>query len=194
MKELYICTKDIKNFDLCPSRLENYLKYYNDFEGTLKEFILLEKINISDIVWTLTKSNVLNKKELVLLSIYFAFDVLKIYENIYPDDNRPRKAIEAAQTYLDIKSCNAIYIYDAASDAIESVKQAAIDGIHIAYAAAYSAFYAAYTAYTAVSADDINAAAYVDYAGFYADFAINAEYTNQLKQKEQIINLIYGEN
>ena len=41
------------------------------------------------------------KKDSVALSIYSAELVLKNYEKIYPDDDRPRKAIEAAKRVLE---------------------------------------------------------------------------------------------
>ena len=40
------------------------------------------------------------KKDSVELAIYAAELVIDIYEKQYPDDDRPRKAIEAAKTYL----------------------------------------------------------------------------------------------
>src|SRR3990167_9839814 len=39
------------------------------------------------------------KKDSVLFSIFAARQVLKIYEDKYPNDDRPRKAIEAAEKY-----------------------------------------------------------------------------------------------
>ena len=41
------------------------------------------------------------KKDSVALSIYSAGLVIKNYEKIYPDDDRPRKAIEAAKKVLE---------------------------------------------------------------------------------------------
>jgi len=72
----------------------------------------------------------------VQFAVLCAESVLHIYENQYPDDNRPRKAIEAAQNYLK-KPSNA-----AAKAAYEAYE-------------AYEAAYAAYAAYAAA-----NAAAY----------------------------------
>jgi hypothetical protein len=40
------------------------------------------------------------QKDSVALSIFAAELVLKNYENLYPDDDRPRKAIEATKAYL----------------------------------------------------------------------------------------------
>jgi hypothetical protein len=41
-----------------------------------------------------------NKKQAVMYAVYSAEQVIKIYEKIYPNDDRPRKAIEAAKKYL----------------------------------------------------------------------------------------------
>lgn len=43
------------------------------------------------------------KKDSVRLAIYAAELVLKIYEDRYPNDKRPREAIEAAKRYLKMK-------------------------------------------------------------------------------------------
>lgn len=62
----------------------------------------------------------------VQFAVLCAESVLHIYENQYPDDNRPRKAIEAAQNYLK-KPSNA------------AAKAAAYAAYEAAYAAAYAA-------------------------------------------------------
>jgi len=52
--------------------------------------------------WLLT--NKFTKEQNVKFAIFAARSVLKIYEDKYPDDLRPRKAIEAAENYLKTKS------------------------------------------------------------------------------------------
>ena len=96
----------------------------------------------------------------VQFAVLCAESVLHIYENQYPDDNRPRKAIEAAQNYLKKPSNAAAY---AAYEAYE------------ANAAGNAAAYAAYAAYEANAAyepyaayEAANAAAY---AAAYAAYA-----------------------
>ena len=49
-------------------------------------------------VWLITRS--LSKKQNVQLAIYSAELVLPEFEKAYPDDARPRQAIEAAKAYL----------------------------------------------------------------------------------------------
>ncbi len=48
--------------------------------------------------WLLTRC--LNKKQNVQYAVYAAESVLSIFEKQYPDDNRPRLAIEAAKAYI----------------------------------------------------------------------------------------------
>ena len=79
---------------------------------------------------------VLINEQKVKYAIFSARQVLYIYEKEYPDDMRPRKAIEAAEEYLKNPSANAA---DAAYYA----------AYHAANAAAYAAYYANYAAYYA---------------------------------------------
>jgi len=79
-----------------------------------------------------------NKKQSVTLAIFAAEKVIDIFENKYPDDNRPRKAIEAAKSYL--------------RNPCKKTKAAAANA---AYAAAANAVYAAaYAAAADAAADD----------------------------------------
>ncbi|MGB4222665.1 MAG: putative immunity protein, partial [Syntrophorhabdus sp.] len=74
----------------------------------------------------------------VQFAVLCAESVLHIYENQYPDDNRPRKAIEAAQNYLKKPSNAAAYAAnEAAYEAYEAYAAKA------AYEAAKAAAYAA---------------------------------------------------
>lgn len=41
----------IKSLKPCADRYENYLKYYNDFDGQLEEFLDLENITYQDKIW-----------------------------------------------------------------------------------------------------------------------------------------------
>jgi hypothetical protein len=137
----------------------------------------------------------------VLLACEEAESVLPIFEARFPDDDRPRKAIEAARTGNAAYASNAAYAaaaYDAAyaaSDAADAANDAANDAAaaaaadaasNAAYAAydaaasnvaAYDASYAAYAAAAAAAADAANDAAYAAYAASntaYAAYASNA--------------------
>jgi hypothetical protein len=81
------------------------------------------------------------QKDSVALSIFVAELVLKNYENLYPDDDRPRKAIEAAKAYL--------------ADPSERNMSAAWS----AWSAARSAAWSAWSAESAESAESARSAA-----------------------------------
>jgi hypothetical protein len=76
----------------------------------------------------------MNKKQKVQYSIFAAEQVLPIFEKKYPNDKRPRLAIEAAKNYLKIpckKTKNAAY----AAYAIYAADAAAYDDVaDVAYA------------------------------------------------------------
>ena len=75
-----------------------------------------EKLNWSN--WLI--SRLFNKKQKIQYAIYAAEQVIDIYENKYLNDNRPRKAIEAAKNYFkkpSEKNRNAAYAADAAATA-----------------------------------------------------------------------------
>ena len=77
------------------------------------------------------------KEDSVKLAIYAAELVIEIYEKKYPNDDRPRKAIEAAKAYLKTPS-------DAAADAATDAAAYATDAAaYAAYAAARAVAYAA---------------------------------------------------
>ena len=73
-------------------------------------------------------SRALSKKNCVMYAIYAAEKVLHIFEDEYPDDDRPRKAIQAAKDYLAGKMDAAYAAYAAY----------AADAAYAAYAAAYA--------------------------------------------------------
>ena len=124
------------------------------------------------------------KRVCVEIAIFCAREVLPIYENKFPNDDRPRKAIEASEAYL-LNPCQRTM--DAA------------DAAHAAYSAysAYSAAYAAhavYSAYSAYSAARVayaaNAARAAYAAANAAVYAANATSANHAEMKRTICNYI----
>jgi len=124
----------------------------------------------------------------VQFAVLCAESVLHIYENQYPDDNRPRKAIEAAQNYLKKPSNAAAKAANAAANAAayaayeaKAANAAANAAAYAAYEAyepyaAYEAAYAAYAAYEPYAAyEAANAAAYAAKAAAYAAKAAYVE-------------------
>ncbi len=96
------------------------------------------------------------KEEPVKLAIFSAYSVLDIYEKQYPEDKRPRQAIEAAEKYVKDPSeknkdaARAAYGAAYAAYAADAAAYAAADAAaRAAYAAAYAAAEAADAAYAA---------------------------------------------
>ena len=98
----------------------------------------------------------MNKKQAVQYAIFAAEQVIDIYEGKYPNDKRPRNAIEAAKAYLKNPS------KETKADAYAS---AAADAYPAYAAASYADDAAAYAA--ACAADAADAATYA-YAAAYA--------------------------
>jgi hypothetical protein len=101
----------------------------------------------------------------IMFAILCAEQVLSIYENKYPQDDTPRKAIDAAKYYLKVHTRDAAYAADAAA--------------YAAHAAAYAAHAAADAADAAYAAHAAHAAAYAAHAAAYAaDAAAHAAANN----------------
>jgi len=116
----------------------------------------------------------MNKKQVVKYAVFAAEQVIEIYEKKYPEDDRPRKAIEAAKAYLK-KPCASTKKKAAAyADAADAAAAAADAAADAAYAAAYAAdaaayaYAAAYAAYAYADAADAAAADAADAAAAVA--------------------------
>ena len=126
---------------------------------------------------------VMNKPQRVRYAIYAAEQVIHIFENKYPNDNRPRKAIKAAKAWVTHpmeKNLAAAAAADAAADA--------------AYAAASAdaAAAAAADAYAASADAAASAAAYAAYAANSVAYATSASATAAAGMGEEMrITLIH---
>ncbi|MBU2527694.1 MAG: hypothetical protein KKC03_13945 [Bacteroidetes bacterium] len=132
------------------------------------------------------------KKMSVELAIYAAELVLPIYEKEYPDDKRPRNAIEAAKAYLRKPSAayaayaaHAAYAADAAAHAADAAYAAAHAAAHAAASAAHAAHDAHAAAYAAASA------AHAAHAAAYAAHAAHDAHAT-LKKIERKIKQLAG--
>ena len=165
----------IEKLNPCRDRFNNYLQNYADFDGMLEDFILLDNITYGDKVWVFTR--LATKKQNVKWALLCASKVLSIFEQQYPQDKRPRLALEAVENYL--KKPNHATNYTAntayhAADAAANAATAAANAARAARAAAYAAYTAANAAYAAANA------AYADVV-----FASND------KKIEQEVNLLF---
>ena len=135
-------------------------------------------------------SRLMTKKQCVAYAVYAAEQVIEIYESKYPDDKRPRQAIEAAKAYLHRPSKNAARAayaayaahaaaHAAAAYAAYAAADAAADAA--AYAAAHAAHAAAHAAAAAYAAAD--AAAYAADAAAYAAYAAAYAAADGMKKK-----------
>ena len=136
----------------------------DDEQLSMKE--ILDSNGIGDAIWCI---RALDKEVAVNFAIYCSETVLPIFEDMYPDDVRPRKAIEAA------KNCHAVTAtaaYAATATAV-AANAAAIAAYADSYAAAANA--AANAAYAAAAAA-ANAAAAAAYSAAAAAAAADAAY------------------
>ena len=79
----------------------NGIKWFlgQDERNTAKVMLkLVDEDRGRDALWVL--EHIMNKKQSVGLAIFSARLCLDIFEKEYPEDDRPRKAIEAAEAYL----------------------------------------------------------------------------------------------
>jgi len=130
------------------------------------------------------------KEDSVALAAYTARLVLHIFEEAYPDDDRPRKAIEAAESGdATAAVCAAVDAAALAADADRVFAAAYAADAAYAARAARAAAYAAYdaaraAAYAAYAADDAARAA--AYAAYAADDAYAADVATKAKVKRWI--------
>jgi hypothetical protein len=155
----------IAKLNPCQPRHDNYLKFYTNKEYSKAQFLGLKNISQSDKLWVAFR--LMPKDNIRLASADIAESVLHIFEAKYPDDKRPRLAIEAARR--GDKDANAAY---AAANAAYAAANAAYAAADAAYAAAANA--AAYAAYAAAAAADAAAAAADAAYAAYADAAAYA--------------------
>jgi hypothetical protein len=152
-----------------------------------KQSILDSEISIKDKYWFVCKK-LATQAQNQQIAIGVALIVVEIFEEKYPGNKVPRKAIESAQAYLKGELSLELLI-QAKNAATYAAPAAATAAAYAAYAAA-NATYAAY-AYAADAAADAaaNAAAYATYAT-YATAADAAAYDNRVKDAKDYTVLL----
>ena len=149
-----ITSEFLKENNACSSGLmafnDNYLL------GKAKLDVIINDCIKSDIISNLQYANwllirIFTRKQKLRYAIFSAESVIEIYESKYPDNDKPRKAIEAAKAVLksDTKENRKLAAAAAADAAYATATAAAAD------AAAYAAAAAAYAAYAAAAKDRI---------------------------------------
>jgi hypothetical protein len=112
-------------------KLLDYLGKDFDPNAEINLLTLLDSNDVPDLLWTLRATVQDSRRVASQLAIEFAEQVLPIFEQRYPDDLRPRQAIQAARDYLDGKI------------SVEELRAAYAAAAAAAAAAAYDAYDAA---------------------------------------------------
>lgn len=136
-------------------RLDNYANLYGEKVLTKCQFMGLKNITHEDKLWVAFR--LMPKDNLKLAAADIAELVLHHYEDKYPNDNRPRLAIEAARKGVDYEAADAARA--AADNAAFAVYHASRAAFAAARAAACAANFDAYQAF-------FNAAAYAPEAAY----------------------------
>jgi len=192
-----VSTKLIEALKPCSERFNNYLQHYPNFNGSLADFLSLDNISYSDKVWVFI--NLATHIQNVKWSVACAGRVLSLYESYYPNDKRPRLALEAATAFVlnpTEENKNATSAARAAAANATSAAYAAYAAraaaANAANAAAYAATSAAYAATSAAAANAAYAAAYAATSAAAANAAYAAAYAatsaaaNTEKQQEDL--------
>lgn len=102
------------------------MKWFGKKETALKKLVdRLIKAKKWDWSNWLIKYSGMGKTQSVKVAIFAAEQVIGVYEKQYPNDNRPRKAIEAAKMYLSNPSAAAANAAAAAANAAATAAYAA---------------------------------------------------------------------
>ena len=173
----------IRKFSPCVTGWKTLNKHLgSDFDADqeINLLTILESNGVQDMLWCLRTTIQDSKKVTSQLAIEFAEISLPVFEERYPEDHRPRRAIQAARDY-----CNGtISVEDLAAARRDA--DAAADAADAADAdAADAAVHAAYAADAAVHAAD--AAVHAAYA---ADDAVHAAYAAVRETQADIIRMI----
>ena len=187
----------IKQNNPCEEAIEWWDKKERDTLKILK--LLIEEKRYFWANWLIVR--VMNYGQNISYAVFAAEQVIDIFEKKFPDDKRPRQAIEAARKCINNPSQEnkitayaaahaahaavyaahaAVYAVDAAVYAVDAVAYAAYAAVHAAvYAATDVAVYAAHAAVYAVDAADAAAyAAHTTHAVVHA-----TRITNKMKIK-----------
>ena len=121
-----ITLSGIKKFSPCPKGLEWFKSQKTTSLKKLTEKAIEQK-KYEWAIWLATK--LMDKKQNVIFAIYCAEQCIQIYESAYPDDKRPRLAIEAAKTCVNSPTTAARDAAWAAGDAAGAAGDAAYENM-----------------------------------------------------------------
>ena len=127
--------KLLKSFNPCADGYDWYIANCRDKTEDTVEIInmLIAAEKLDWAAWTMARA--LSDKNKIRYAIYAAEQILGIFEEKYPNDKRPRLAIDAAKEYL--------------KNPCELTKDAVKEAANAAYAGANAAAYSDYAAHAA---------------------------------------------
>jgi hypothetical protein len=140
----------LENRDACSEAVDAFCSQKErELIPLLRKMIRADKLDWAN--WLIVRK--MNRRQLVRYAVYAAEQVIDNYEKEYPDDDRPRKAIQAAKRYIKNPTAqNKLAARSAAADAwssarsAESAESAARSAESAAWSAARSAASAAWSA------------------------------------------------
>jgi len=151
----------LKGKSACSEGLEWFEKKYgkDSVAGNLLVKVLIKEKKLQWANWLIVR--LMDKIQCVKYAVFAAEQVISIFEKKYPDDKRPRQAIEAAKAYIkDSSEVNRVAAHAAADAAYAAAHAAhAADAAYAAHAAAHAAHAADAAAHAAHAADAAYAAA-----------------------------------
>jgi hypothetical protein len=158
---LYTTLNEIRRFSPCEDSWKQLLTYLNKTKADdepLDFKTIIEAVGIKEAIWYLRTQEF---KDYYKLVVRVAYSVLPIFENKYPEDKRPRSAIEAVEDFMN---------GEISKEELETVRSAAWAARAAAVAnAAYWAAYAADAAANAAWAANVAWAANAANAAWDAD-------------------------
>lgn len=97
---IYTTLKKIRQFSPCEGGWKQLMTHLNKTKADDEKLdfkTILQAVGIKDTLWCLRTQDF---KDYYKFIVRVAYSVLPIYENKYPDDNRPRLAIEAVEKFI----------------------------------------------------------------------------------------------
>ena len=148
--------KELRELNACTSGLRTFIAAHGSADARFSQCLTS---NGWDDVWWLVSNTYSQfsdeqKADLRLLSCEYALSVIEKFEKEFPEDKRPREAIEVAQKFAKggITSEELEAAAAAAAAAARSAARSAASAHSAAYAAAYAAAASAYAARSAAYA------------------------------------------
>jgi hypothetical protein len=181
--KIYTTLNRIKQEEPCSEGWTKLLSFLNKTKSDndpLDLLTILESNGVEDCIWAFKYTD--NHDNIYRhIAADFAESVLHIYEAEYPNDNRPRLAIQAARDFADGKINNA----DRAAARVDAARAA--DNAWSAVVAARAADNAWSAVVAAVAAARVDAASAVLVAAAYATDAYSDARAAELEKQKAII-------